>query len=224
MSIQAVSWCFDQTIPDPGAKLVLMSLCNAHNRDTGRCNPSITTLALESSLSAATVRRKLTWLEENGWIRKSENYSESGRQTTNIYYLEMEYGEGVTVTGGGVTADRGEGVTVDRGNMNRNKEPIKRKNTKKEKLISILSKAVPYETAIAVVEHRQAIKKPLTDRAAELLANEFLKTGSPDRAANTMIMNGWQGFKADWLNNRDGRTNSHEMIDALAAEAARRSG
>lgn len=53
--------------------------------------------------------------------------------------------------------------------------------------------------ADAIIEHRKILRKPLTARAARLLASEFAKTGNPNAAADRMIANGWQGFRADWV-------------------------
>lgn len=55
------------------------------------------------------------------------------------------------------------------------------------------------ERADAVIEHRQRLRRPLTLRAARLLASEFAKATDPNAAADEMLTNGWQGFKAAWL-------------------------
>jgi hypothetical protein len=55
------------------------------------------------------------------------------------------------------------------------------------------------EAAHAVLDHRRAIKKPLTLRAAELLAKQFAKCPDPDAAADFMIARGWQGFEHGWM-------------------------
>src|SRR5690606_402756 len=61
------------------------------------------------------------------------------------------------------------------------------------------------ERAQAVIEHRQRIRKPLTAHAARLLADKFAAVDDPNAAADAMIANGWQGFEADWLDNRQPR-------------------
>jgi len=117
MSIQAVAWALDQHIPDPGAKLVLLSLCNAYNGDRRACFPSHARIATEASCSRRTVIRKLDWLEENGWISSIPRFDTTGRTQSNLYSIHMD-NEGVSlsprcdtaVTGEGVTGDTGEGV------------------------------------------------------------------------------------------------------------------
>ncbi len=58
------------------------------------------------------------------------------------------------------------------------------------------------EHAGAVIDHRQRLRKPLTARAAQLLAVEFGRAPDPNAAADTMIASGWQGFDVTWLQNR----------------------
>lgn len=112
MSIQAVAWALEQCITDSAAKLVLLSLCNAHNGDTGLCKPTKSRIAAEASVSVETVTRKLKYLVENGWIESIPSFDSTGRQTANTYRLIIE-GEGVCVTPRGVSSDMGEGVNCD---------------------------------------------------------------------------------------------------------------
>lgn len=63
------------------------------------------------------------------------------------------------------------------------------------------------ERAQAVVDHRRKLRKPLTARAAKLLAASFAKTTDPNASADAMIANGWQGFDPSWLANRQPRAN-----------------
>src|SRR5690606_30306573 len=87
----------------------------------------------------------------------------------------------------------------------------------------------------AVLEHRQRIRKPLTARAARLLAQMLAKAPDPNGAADEMVANGWQGFEVDWLDRRNrspparrggwlesgfSMVNSHEQPDFTAPFAA----
>lgn len=58
------------------------------------------------------------------------------------------------------------------------------------------------ERIAAVIEHRRAIKKPLTVHAAKLLAGKFGQCADPDAAADAMVLNGWQGFDPSWLDRK----------------------
>lgn len=59
--------------------------------------------------------------------------------------------------------------------------------------------------AQAVLDHRQRIRKPLTAHAAKLMAAEFTKCRDPNAAADLMILKGWQGFSADWVQREETR-------------------
>ncbi len=67
------------------------------------------------------------------------------------------------------------------------------------------------ERTAAVIDHRKRIGKPLTPRAAQLLAGKFAKCADPNAAADAMIANGWQGFEPEWL---DRRQQSHRQSQA----------
>lgn len=112
MSLKAVSWALEQDIPDGFAKLVLIGLCDAHNGKTGRCYPSKKELCKAASCNERTVLRKLEFLQDNGWLEVRPRYDETGRQTSNEYYINFDGGEGDTQSPRGDTAVRGEGDTV----------------------------------------------------------------------------------------------------------------
>lgn len=89
----------------------------------------------------------------------------------------------------------------------------KEKNTKKEKIKRELSRALDAVRVAAVIAHRRELKKPLTEHAAKLLANQFLELPDPNAGADLMIERGWQGFNAGWFENANappGR-NVHEF-------------
>lgn len=56
-----------------------------------------------------------------------------------------------------------------------------------------------------VIEMRQRIRKPLTRRAAELLAGQLAQWHDPNEAADAMVLNAWQGFKPEYLKNQRAR-------------------
>ncbi len=89
----------------------------------------------------------------------------------------------------------------------------------------ILSEVLSEKTAADVVAHRKALRKPLTPRAAELLAKTLAGSGDAERAAATMIERGWQGYRADWdvarPNARAGPARGGNGFAALAVELAR---
>ncbi|MBB4120716.1 YdaU family protein [Martelella radicis] len=76
------------------------------------------------------------------------------------------------------------------------------KGTPKKSPKSVLCDVLSPEVADAVIEHRKALRKKLTVRAAELLARRFALMPDPDAAAETMIGRGWQGFEPGWVQER----------------------
>ena len=72
------------------------------------------------------------------------------------------------------------------------------KSTPRSELETVLDA----DHAAAVVDHRQRLRKPLTARAAHLLAGKFAKAPDPNAAADAMVANGWQGFEPEWLESR----------------------
>ncbi|NYD82086.1 uncharacterized protein YdaU (DUF1376 family) [Ochrobactrum intermedium] len=83
---------------------------------------------------------------------------------------------------------------------------VKAQAPEKPSVKSELMKVVDEDHAQAVIEHRKAIKKPMTVRAAQLLAGKFAKCQNPNAAVDMMISSGWQGFEPEWLENRKSST------------------
>ncbi|WP_432033672.1 helix-turn-helix domain-containing protein [Streptomyces antibioticus] len=87
MSIEAMAWAFRQDIPKPGAKLVLLALCDFAD-ESWSCFPGQATLAEKTSQGERTVRRHLEWLEEEGFIVSHARFS-YGRRTSNRYTIHV---------------------------------------------------------------------------------------------------------------------------------------
>lgn len=118
MSIQAVSWALGLNIPDARAKLVLVCLANYADHKSGVCWPSIDTLCEESSQARSTVKAKLDWLAEEGFITiEHRTDPKTQRSTSNLYRLVIDQGggagarplEGPAPGGGGAEPRPGEG-------------------------------------------------------------------------------------------------------------------
>jgi uncharacterized protein YdaU (DUF1376 family) len=68
------------------------------------------------------------------------------------------------------------------------------KPTPRQRLEAVLDA----ERVEAVLEHRQRLRKPLTERAAKLLAADLAKFDDPNAAADTMVKRGWLGIEPGW--------------------------
>lgn len=80
-----MAWAFKQKIPNPGAKLVLLALCDFAD-EAWTCFPGQRTLAEKTSQGERTVRRHLEWLEREGYIVSYARFAE-GRRTSNRYAI-----------------------------------------------------------------------------------------------------------------------------------------
>lgn len=68
---------------------------------------------------------------------------------------------------------------------------------------SVLSAVLDKDHVDAVLDHRQRLRKPLTVRAAEIMAGHLRKIDAPNDAADYMIGKGWLTIEPDWWRNRN---------------------
>lgn len=66
-----------------------------------------------------------------------------------------------------------------------------------EALMGVLSE----DRAKAVIDHRRKKKSPLNLHSAGLLVKQFRQLAEPDKAADLMMMRGWQGCDPEWCAN-----------------------
>lgn len=85
----------------------------------------------------------------------------------------------------------------------------------------ILLESLTPEIADAVLAHRRSLRKPLTDRAAQLLAKGFTATGDPNAAADMMIARGWQGFNPEWFDNERAGNGQRKVGKRTLGDAGR---
>ena len=64
MSLPAFGWAWDQHTGSPTRKAVLLSLANAHNGQTGRCDPGIALICEDTELGSTAVKNALKELCE----------------------------------------------------------------------------------------------------------------------------------------------------------------
>ncbi len=72
----------------------------------------------------------------------------------------------------------------------------------KDDILAALGAVLDDDHAHAVLDHRRTKKCALTVFAAKLLAKQFALCADPNGAAEEMILRGWTGFKAEWINQR----------------------
>lgn len=81
---------------------------------------------------------------------------------------------------------------------------------------SELEKVLDAEHAIAVIEHRQRLRKPMTAHAAKLLAQKLAECPDANAAADTMMERGWQSIKPEWLiDNPSGKSSEDREYEIM---------
>ncbi|WP_439140256.1 helix-turn-helix domain-containing protein [Roseicyclus sp.] len=92
MSHRAVNWALDQRHLKPGPWIVLLQLCDRHNKDTKQVNPEQATLAFDCNMSRATVNRHLDELEAMGLIQRvPRQHPVTKRQLSTFYILGLDF-------------------------------------------------------------------------------------------------------------------------------------
>jgi len=112
MSIKAVSWALEVDMSDAIAKLVLIGIADKYNEERGFGWPSVKWLATVAGCSDRTIRRKLTDLQEQGYVTIDRRFND-----TSCYRLPMLGGTDTALSGGdsvsgGDTALSGGGDTA----------------------------------------------------------------------------------------------------------------
>ena len=85
MSLQAITWAFEQELPS-GKKLLLVALADAANHDHV-CWPSLRRLQKMTCLGRSTILRYLDELERDGVIARQQRFRDGGQQTSTSYTI-----------------------------------------------------------------------------------------------------------------------------------------
>lgn len=88
MSIKALNWAFDQTVP-MAEKFALVVLAN-YADDKHSCFPSQQRIATDMGASVTTARRSVKALEERGLVRRQKRGKDGGGRTSDRYVLAVE--------------------------------------------------------------------------------------------------------------------------------------
>jgi DNA-binding MarR family transcriptional regulator len=110
MSVQLISWAYEQRVGSWTEKAVLIALANRANHDTGKCTPSLKRVAEETELSYATVKRAATSLVNKGFITRERQRRTDGSYGSYSYRLESE--PEIRESQPGVSVSPGPGVSV----------------------------------------------------------------------------------------------------------------
>ena len=91
MSYDAIGWAMPKVIKDVNAKSCLVVLAYHHNKETGLCCPSISTIADEMGVrSLNTVRKAIGALVEMKLLTMSREFGERGEILSTRYNLNLQ--------------------------------------------------------------------------------------------------------------------------------------
>jgi hypothetical protein len=176
--------------------LVLLALADFAD-DEGYCWPSMASIAKKARMTERGVRKIARRLEEAGHLSCEVGGGRSGSNRYRVHVLNPEPEtrnavppEQQTRNSGAET--RNQGAETRNGGSAKPSRTIKEPSDSKsvqDRLMRVLSPDVAED----FIAHRKAMRKPLTVRAAELIAKQLADSFDPDAAANKSICNGWAG-------------------------------
>ena len=92
MSYAAIDWAMPKVIKDVNAKSCLVVLAYHHNKETGLCCPSISTIADEMGVrSLNTVRKAIGVLVEMNLLTMSREFGDRGEILSTRYTLNLQF-------------------------------------------------------------------------------------------------------------------------------------
>jgi len=206
--------CWPLKMP-PTPKSVLISLADNAN-DQGFCWPSISTICDRTCFSKRAVIDAIAWLEQQGILAADRT---NGRHTTYVVtpsdYVEpvQQAHQCVSRTG---AADASEPVQQAHQPVHLPHQPVQQPHTNHQEPSRTVKKSNRQKDADAIqvvlpswlpadlwsdwVDHRKSIRKPMTQRAAELsivqLDDLRSKGFTPKQVIENAIVCGWQGLYA----------------------------
>ena len=116
MSFKHMAWAMEVRVGDPLAKLLLVALADRSDKETGQCWPSIARLCEDTEMSRASVTRRLCYLEDKGFIQRTQRDQQSTLYTLSLTETTLS----LTETGGSLS-QRHEPIS---NNLSKNREDI----------------------------------------------------------------------------------------------------
>lgn len=204
----------------PTTRHVLLTI-SCHMNDVGEgCYPTVATLAEETGLSDRAVFKHIKIATDEGWLEVTKHGFAGQKWANNEYaarFPDPEKGhaprsgvakEVLNLTTEGPEPNDKKVLNEVQTNISLN-IPSSSNSKKSAKPIDFLAPVVGQELGQDVIAHRKLIKKPMTARAAKMLASQFAKCPDPILAAETMIARGWIGFEPQWMENQKSRSNNY---------------
>ena len=222
----------------PNAKLLfaeVTALCN----DEGYCWASNQYFATLYGVEKRTIQRWIDSLIEKKYIKKQLIYQTNSKKLDKrLLYLGDDKNVTTHVTKMSPPHDKNVTTPVTKMSpiilKNNIKTNNKKKNIKKEKIESYSSNKELVDALLEFVEMRKQNKKPMTDRAVDLILKKLDGMASNDREkliiVNQSIEHGWLSFYPvnkqtkvvltdypEWYKNQEQHEASQELIDEVNA-------
>jgi hypothetical protein len=236
-----------KTSLEANTKLVLLVIHTHMNSKSNSAFPSYQTLSNETSLSKRSVILHVKKAVELGWLKKEVRYKGEKDMTSNLYtmvdptvpYSSIEHHVVPSDEQGGERDSLGGGagdslpqcneftrVVQEVHPNNPTNNQLNTKTTKKGLQSTIdsleLSEMGVEQEWLEFLEHRKAIKAPMTDIAqkrAFTKLQEFVKLGDDPRSVLTQsIINGWKGLFREKTGGHQNET--HQRNNRFASRRA----
>lgn len=176
-------------------------------------------------LSAKQIKTALNKLIDQGFIVKGD-YNKANFDKTCWYGIAQK-GQSIIPQGPMEGTNRANGLAPEGQPIPDSKPNIKpdsklardaqpAKSTPRSELEKVLSA----DMAKVVIEHRKAIRKPLSTFAAKLIADQLAKISDPNDGARMMIERAWQGFNADWYFNAKAGSSKSKSLAGVFGQLA----
>lgn len=186
------------------AAFAVYAVLAKHADESGACWPSVARVAQLCGTTKRSVRRCLQRLVDAGLIEVKRRRSEKGDHAPNVYRLYHTPREHGDKKDPRVVTKKTLGWGQKRPWGGDKKDPRTRTielEPLNKKAFDPLTVELPFKSERFVqtwgdfVEHRNRLKKPLTEAATERLFARFLKWGEPSAidGMDQSIMNGWIG-------------------------------
>lgn len=169
--------------------------------------PAIDTITHYLNISERRFLKYRKELIDNGYVTVNHRYV-NGKRTSNVYILNMEIlhcqnvsVENVSIENVSVDFDGSNNNNLNNNSINNNNSNLKKKKEKETNFdIAIKEYTTNEDLKITIydfIKMRKAIKKPLTDKAFNLLLKELDKLASTEsekiEILNKSIVNCWRG-------------------------------
>lgn len=220
-----MSWVWENGPKDQAQRLVLLALAD-YCDDQGHCWPSMERIGQKASMTARGARGVIRRLEIDGWISVAVGGGRGGCSQYQIHTINPERQTRNEEPGMSNpepktrnTAPKTRNVTAETRNQ-RSAEPsiTIKEPSEEERARAALAPVLGEELGRAFVAHRKALKAPMTEHGARLMAKKLATMADPIGSTEQSITEGWKGVFP--LKSADvhpfpskGRANDGEQLD-----------